>query len=159
MIRSSSKRRTDYVCQSCGHRSIKWLGQCPSCREWDSLVEELAEAKAAGGRTPWGAGGTGAKPTPITTVEGDEASRLGTGIAELDRVLGGGIVPGALVLLGGDPGIGKSTLLLHALDRLARQQAPRPVLYVSGEESLRQTKLRGDRLGVGADNLLLLTET
>lgn len=154
----SKKQRTEFVCTECGHRSIKWLGQCPACRSWGTLAEELAEPRGGEARPAWGTGGTGAKPTPIGEVEADEAARLRTGIAEFDRVLGGGVVPGALALLGGDPGIGKSTLLLAALDRLARQ-SDRPVLYVSGEESLRQTRLRGDRLGVGAKNLLLLAET
>lgn len=153
-----AKKRTEFVCQECGHRSIKWLGQCPACKAWSTLAEELAEPKSEA-RPAWGAGGTGLKPTPITQVDADEATRIRTGIAELDRVLGGGVVPGALTLLGGDPGIGKSTLLLAALDRLARGSGDRPVLYVSGEESLRQTRLRGDRLGVGAKNLLLLAET
>ncbi|AKU92289.1 DNA repair protein RadA [Vulgatibacter incomptus] len=154
-----AKKRTEFVCQACGHRSIKWLGQCPSCKAWSSLSEEVAEARGGEVRPAWGAGGTGLAPTPIRAIEGDEAARIRTGIAELDRVLGGGVVPGALILLGGDPGIGKSTLLLAALDRLASSGGGRPVLYVSGEESLRQTKLRGDRLGASSENLLLLAET
>ena len=155
----ASRKRTEFVCQACGHRAIKWLGQCPSCKEWSTLVEEARET-AADARPAWGVGGSGKAPVPITEITGDEAARIGTGIAELDRVLGGGIVPGALILLGGDPGIGKSTLLLAALDKLARSAGDRPVLYVSGEESLRQTKLRGDRLGAaGSKNLLLLAET
>jgi DNA repair protein RadA/Sms len=106
----------------------------------------------------WGAAG-GSKPLPLREVEAREEERQRTGIAEFDRVLGGGVVPGALVLLGGDPGIGKSTLLLAALDRLARAEPERPVLYVSGEESARQVKLRADRLGVEAENLSVLAET
>jgi DNA repair protein RadA/Sms len=152
-----AKRRTEWTCQACGQRSIKWLGQCPACQAWSSLVEELAEPPAGDARPAWGAGGTGARPVPITEVQGDDIPRLTTGIPELDRVLGGGLVPGALVLLGGDPGIGKSTLLLAAMDRVAR--GGRKVLYVSGEESLRQTRLRGDRLAVESDGLLLLAET
>jgi len=152
-----AKKRTEFVCRDCGHRSIKWLGQCPMCKAWSTLEEESVEPRGGDARPAWGAGGTGLKPMPISEVDADEAVRLQTGIAEFDRVLGGGVVPGSLVLLGGDPGIGKSTLLLAALDRLARGE--RPVLYVSGEESLRQTRLRGDRLGVGAKNLLLLAET
>src|SRR5690606_24265357 len=109
-----AKRRTEWACQACGHRSIKWLGQCPSCRAWSSLVEELAAPADVSARPAWGAGGTGASPVPITDVDGEDAARLPTGIRELDRVLGGGLVPGSLVLLGGDPGIGKSTLLLSA---------------------------------------------
>ncbi len=154
-----AKKRTEFVCQACGHRSIKWLGQCPTCRAWSSLVEEAIESSKSEARPAWGAGGTGLAPTPISAIGGDEAPRISTGIDELDRVLGGGVVPGSLILLGGDPGIGKSTLLLAALDRLARSH-DRPILYVSGEESLRQTRLRGDRLGAaGSDNLLLLAET
>jgi len=154
-----AKKRTESVCKECGHRAIKWLGQCPACKGWGTMEEELAPPKGSESRPAWGAGGTGLAPTPITEVEGDDAHRVPTGIREFDRVLGGGVVPGSLVLLGGDPGIGKSTLLLAALDRLARIFGDRPALYVSGEESLRQTKLRGDRLGVSADNLLLLAET
>ena len=153
-----AKKRTEFVCQDCGHRSIKWLGQCTACKAWSTMVEESVEPRGADARPAWGAGGGGKAPVPIGSIEGDETARIQTGIGELDRVLGGGVVPGALTLLGGDPGIGKSTLLLAALDRLARG-SDRPVLYVSGEESLRQTKLRGDRLGAGAKNLLLLAET
>lgn len=153
-----ARKRTEFVCRECGHRTIKWLGQCPTCRAWSSLDEEIAEPKGDA-RPAWGAGGTGMKPLPITEVTADETQRIVTGIAELDRVLGGGVVPGALTLLGGDPGIGKSTLLLAALDKLAAKNGDRPVLYVSGEESLRQTRLRGDRLGVGRKNLLLMAET
>ncbi len=153
-----AKRKTEFVCQSCGHRSIKWLGQCPACKAWSSLVEEM-EAPPPSDRPAWGTGGTGARPTPLPEIAGEETHRVLTGIAELDRVLGGGVVPGALTLLGGDPGIGKSTLLLAALDRLARGGGGRPALYVSGEESLRQTRLRADRLGVGAEKLLVLAET
>lgn len=153
-----AKRRTQFVCQECGHRAIKWLGQCPACKTWSSLVEEAVET-AADARPAWGVGGSGQAPVPIVDVRSDEAARIRTGIGELDRVLGGGIVPGALILLGGDPGIGKSTLLLAALDKLAKG-TDRPILYVSGEESLRQTRLRGDRLGAAsAKNLLLLAET
>ncbi len=152
-----AKRKTEFACTECGQKSIKWLGQCPACKAWGTLAEELIEDRASADRPAWGTGGTGAKATPISAVEGDEAVRRRTGIAELDRVLGGGVVPGSLVLLGGDPGIGKSTLLLAALDRLAGGE--RPALYVSGEESLRQTKLRGDRLGIGSRDLLLLAET
>jgi len=153
-----AKKRTEFVCQDCGHRSIKWLGQCTACKAWSTMVEEVVEPRGADARPAWGAGGSGKAPVPIGSIEGDEAARIRTGIGELDRVLGGGVVPGALTLLGGDPGIGKSTLLLAALDRLARK-SDGPVLYVSGEESLRQTKLRGDRLGASAKNLLLLAET
>ncbi|MHB8420631.1 MAG: DNA repair protein RadA [Myxococcales bacterium] len=146
------KARTVHVCQACGYQTAKWLGQCPDCRAWGSIVEEAASGSAA----PRGLGGVAAKPVALSEVSGESQLRAKTGIGELDRVLGGGLVPGSLVLLGGDPGIGKSTLLLAALDRLA---AEGPVLYVSGEESARQTKLRADRLGVAGKQLQLLCET
>ncbi len=156
MSRIASRARTFYACAECGHASPKWLGQCPACRRWNTLHEEVAAPEPrAGGRGPRSSG----RPIPLHEVEASEEERLRTGIGELDRVLGGGVVPGGLVLLGGDPGIGKSTLLLAALDRLAIAVSPRPVLYVSGEESARQVKLRADRLGASAPNLHLLAET
>jgi DNA repair protein RadA/Sms len=162
MARAGTKTRTIYACAECGHSSPKWLGQCPACKRWNTLQEEVAAPEAPRGAAPrgWGSQGQGnARPIPLRDVEATEESRQRTGIGELDRVLGGGVVPGSLVLLGGDPGIGKSTLLLAALDRLARATPDRPVLYVSGEESARQVKLRADRLGAGADNLRVLAET
>jgi len=160
MSRPAPRAKTVYACAECGHSSPKWLGQCPACRQWNTLQEELAAPEPKAGAAPRGWGTSGAqKPVPLHEVEANEESRLRTGIAELDRVLGGGVVPGSLVLLGGDPGIGKSTLLLAALDRLARANPGRPVLYVSGEESARQVKLRADRLGVSAPNLSVLAET
>ena len=157
---SASRTKTVYACAECGHMSPKWLGQCPSCRQWNTLQEEVATPEPRTGLAPrgWGTSGS-AKPIPLREVEGQEELRRRTGIAELDRVLGGGVVPGSLVLLGGDPGIGKSTLLLAALDRLARATPDRPLLYVSGEESARQVKLRADRLKVSAPNLSVLAET
>ncbi|MGC3996595.1 MAG: DNA repair protein RadA [Anaeromyxobacter sp.] len=160
MTRVAGKaQKTVYACTECGHSSPKWLGQCPACRQWNTLHEELAspEPKGAVARG-WGAGSS-ARPLPLREVEARDEERQRTGLGELDRVLGGGVVPGALVLLGGDPGIGKSTLLLAALDRLAKATPDRPVLYVSGEESARQVKLRADRLGVTAGNLQVLAET
>jgi DNA repair protein RadA/Sms len=148
-----------FACVECGHASPKWLGQCPSCREWNTLHEELAPAPARGGARGFGTLERTSRPVPLRDVEASDEARLRTGIEELDRVLGGGVVPGSLVLLGGDPGIGKSTLLLAALDRLASKLPDRPILYVSGEESARQVKLRADRLGVSAANLQLLAET
>jgi DNA repair protein RadA/Sms len=133
------------------------MGQCPSCHRWNTLHEEVAPDVRSSSRAP--SPGGAAKPIRLAEVVASEDERIRTGIAELDRVLGGGVVPGMLVLLGGDPGIGKSTLLLTALDRLAKQLSGRPVLYVSGEESARQVKLRADRLGVDAPNLHLLAET
>ena len=134
--RIATRTRTVYACAECGHSSPKWLGQCPACRRWNTLHEEVAAPEPRSG--PRGLGSAaGARPIPLREVEASEDQRLRTGIGELDRVLGGGVVPGGLALLGGDPGIGKSTLLLAALDRLAAAVAPRPVLYVSGEESAR----------------------
>jgi len=156
---STTKQKTVFACAECGQTSPKWLGQCPACRRWNTMNEEVSSPEPRGA-TPrgWLQGG-GARPMPLHEVEATEESRLRTGIGELDRVLGGGVVPGSLVLLGGDPGIGKSTLILTALDRLARAAAPRPVLYVSGEESARQVKLRADRLGALAPNLHVMAET
>jgi DNA repair protein RadA/Sms len=159
MSRSPARQKSVFACADCGHSSPKWLGQCPSCRKWNTLQEELvvAEPKGAAPRG-WGAAG-GARAIPLHEVEASEEARTRTGIAELDRVLGGGVVPGSLILLGGDPGIGKSTLILAVLDRLARARPERPVLYVSGEESARQVKLRAERLGALAPNLHVLAET
>jgi len=153
------RARTVYACAECGHASPKWLGQCPACRRWNTLHEEVLAPEPRPGARGFGVASTGARPVPLREVEASEEERVRTGIGELDRVLGGGVVAGSLVLLGGDPGIGKSTLLLAALERLARAAGERPVLYVSGEESARQVKLRADRLGVSAPNLMLLAET
>jgi DNA repair protein RadA/Sms len=159
MSRASAKARTVYACTGCGHQSPKWLGQCPACRQWNTLQEEVVAPAPREGAVARGWGGERGRPVPLHEVEASEEHRLRTGIGELDRVLGGGVVPGALVLLGGDPGIGKSTLLLAALDRLALARPDQPVLYVSGEESARQVKLRADRLRVRATNLHVLAET
>lgn len=145
-----TKARLQYVCQSCGYSSAKWLGHCPSCDAWNSFVEEVQhESRVTAPAPP-------AVPVAVTEVSAAAEPRLATGFRELDRVLGGGLVPGSLVLIGGDPGIGKSTLLLEACRHLAEQG--RLVLYVSGEESVTQIKLRADRLGVASPNLLLLAE-
>ncbi len=149
-----AKAKTVYACQVCGHQEPKWLGKCPDCGGWNTLVEEAARVEEK--RPAWGAGGGNGKPVKLKEVSAEREDRLLTGIGELDRVLGGGVVPGGLVLLGGDPGIGKSTLMLAALDRLGRSG---PVLYVTGEESLRQTRMRADRLGVAGEQLHLLAET
>jgi DNA repair protein RadA/Sms len=147
------KAKSRFVCQNCGYVTGKWLGRCPECGEWQSLVEEVAASAR-----PAGAIATSTqKPQPIGEVSVADAPRIPTGVGELDRVLGGGLVPGSLVLLGGDPGIGKSTLLLQALDGVAR--SGRRVLYVSGEESTQQTALRAERLGVRSPSLLVLAET
>jgi len=151
-----------FVCQECGAQAPKWMGRCVDCGAWNSLVEERAASPDAPGG---GAAGTNRYAQFATSgtsklyaeVETSNAARLSTGIGEFDRVLGGGIVPGSLVLLGGEPGIGKSTLLLQAAAHFAREIGP--VLYASGEESEHQIKSRGDRLGVGATPLYLLAET
>src|SRR2546423_3513919 len=150
---------TIYVCQNCGHQSRKWLGKCPDCGEWNSLVEERARPAAAtkGMAARGGFRLREVKPVHYGEIEAQTDARVSSGITEFDRVLGGGIVPGSLILIGGDPGIGKSTLLLQVADKLSGQGAR--VLYVSGEESERQIKMRGERLGLEAENLYLLPET
>ncbi len=152
---------TIYVCQKCGFQSRKWLGKCTDCGEWNSLVEERARPATSKGSSARGAGGgfrlREVEPVAYHAIESQDDTRVPSGIAEFDRVLGGGIVPGSLILIGGDPGIGKSTLLLQAADKLSAGGTT--VLYVSGEESERQIKLRGERLGVEALNLYLLPET
>jgi DNA repair protein RadA/Sms len=146
-----------FACQACGFESSKWLGRCPDCGEWNSFVEERQEAPPAG-RARQGPGPVmGGRPRAYDQVDGAEAARINSGIGEFDRVLGGGIVPGSMVLIGGEPGIGKSTLLLQVAHLLGRAQGS--VLYVSGEESERQIKLRGERLGVAGGGLFLMGET
>lgn len=145
-------KKSIFFCQNCGHEEGKWLGQCPACREWNTFVEEKVTSVKAGAAKQL----KEAEVVTLVSVSTDEESRVKTGIAELDRVLGGGIVTGSLVLVGGDPGIGKSTLLLQVCQRLSRD---RKVLYISGEESLAQIKLRANRMGEFKENLLLLCET
>lgn len=142
-----------YACQKCGYQSAKWLGRCPDCNSWNTLEEEL-QLKTG---LQSGVSSPDLPPLPISQVGGEAEMRLPTGISEFDRVLGGGLVAGSLVLIGGDPGIGKSTLLLQATDHFAK--ASGSVLYVSGEESARQIKLRGARMGVNASDLFILAET
>ncbi len=146
-----------FVCQSCGGQSRKWLGQCPDCNEWNTLVEErfrpTAQAAAAGA----GFRTTSATPIAFHEIEAQDDDRISTQIDELDRVLGGGIVAGSLVLIGGEPGIGKSTIVLQMAERLVSNGSK--LLYVSGEESERQIKMRGERLGINAESLFLLPET
>ena len=145
-----------YTCQECGHVSLRWSGRCPGCSEWNTLVEA---GPAAARRGPGGSGGVAAapRPIPLADVEASSVARLKTGIGELDRVLGGGLVPGSLVLLGGSPGIGKSTLTGMALANLAASGAK--TLYVSGEESAAQVRLRAERLGEAALRVPALAET
>ncbi len=147
------RETTSFRCQACGYASPKWLGRCPDCGEWNSLVEERQAPVRPGSRPRPPA----VKPVPLAEVSTEGAERIQTGIGELDRALGGGVVAGSLVLIGGDPGIGKSTLLLQASRALAETAGP--VLYVSGEESVAQVKLRAERLGVMARTLYLLAET
>jgi DNA repair protein RadA/Sms len=148
---------TIHVCSSCGHETARWSGRCPGCGEWNTLVEEAAPAPvAARGRTS-GAKAAARRPVPLASVDTTPVPRLRTGIGEFDRVLGGGIVPGSLVLLGGSPGIGKSTLTNMAMGNLAG--AGRRTLYVSGEESPAQIKLRAERLGADALRVPVLAET
>ncbi|MBM4128946.1 MAG: DNA repair protein RadA, partial [Nitrospira sp.] len=149
------KAKTFYQCQSCGYTSPKWLGKCPDCGTWNSLVEERKEpvSRRASLVTP----ARKIEPLPLSSITGAYAQRTSTGIKELDRVLGGGVVKGSVVLVGGDPGIGKSTLLLQALSGLSKQHGK--VLYVSGEESPEQIKLRAERLSIDSDEIILLSET
>ena len=150
------KTETLFVCQSCGHRVGKWLGKCPECGEWNSLVEEKHQLSRKTG-TRNGFQLREVTAVAFTEIEPQDDRRLASGVTEFDRVLGGGIVTGTLVLIGGDPGIGKSTLLLQVADKLS--ESGTLVLYVSGEESERQIKLRGERLGITASNVYLLPET
>ena len=147
------KIKTVFFCQNCGHQSPKWLGRCPSCGEWNQFVEE--EIRKIDPEDPFQIGFNGV-PLPIDAIELDDKERIEIGIAEMDRVLGGGIVKGSSVLVGGDPGIGKSTLLLQISQNLARKGLK--VLYISGEESARQIKLRGRRVGASSKNLLIYVE-
>ncbi|WP_071458917.1 DNA repair protein RadA [Bacillus massilinigeriensis] len=156
-----AKRKTKFICQECGYESAKWMGKCPGCGQWNRMVEETETASGGRRGAFTGAGGTSSgiavKPVPITSIEMVTEPRIYTDLMEMNRVLGGGVVRGSLVLIGGDPGIGKSTLLLQVSFQLARKG--HSVLYISGEESMRQTKLRAERLGVASDNLLIYSET
>ena len=156
-----AKEKTLFTCNACGGTSPRWLGKCPSCGAWNSLVETVAES-ASGGKnrlgTPQGyAGLANAQPvTPLAAIEAQDVARTPSGLSELDRVLGGGVVEGGVVLIGGDPGIGKSTLLLQAMDAL--QRSGLPTLYVTGEESGAQVALRSRRLGIEGSQVNLLAE-
>ena len=145
-----------YFCQNCGFESSKWMGQCPGCKEWNSFVEEIVDRKgsvSAGVKKAL----EEAKPVPLSAISSADEKRISTDMKELDRVLGGGIVKGSLVLVGGDPGIGKSTLLLQVCKNLSHRNIS--VLYISGEESLQQIKIRAERIGSFGDSLELLCET
>lgn len=150
-----AKTKSVFTCTECGASSPKWQGQCPGCGQWNTLVEAVAETVVAGGNRYAGLAGSGVLQD-LAAIRPREEPRQATGIEEFDRVLGGGLVPGAVVLIGGDPGIGKSTLLLQALSRLA--EAGQPVLYVSGEESAEQVALRAQRLQLATGGLRLLPE-
>ena len=149
-------KKSIFFCQNCGHEEAKWLGQCPACKEWNTFVEERIDSGVTKGTTVAARAVHEAKVVPLTEVTADDDTRSETGIKELDRVLGGGIVPGSLVLVGGDPGIGKSTLLLQVCQRMAQMKK---ILYISGEESQAQIKLRANRMGNFTSSLLLLCET
>ena len=156
-------KKTVYFCQECGYESAKWMGQCPGCREWNTFVEETIDPGfgKSGGKSS-GAGNYGgqremAKPVAMSAIEMTKTERITTGIGELNRVLGGGVVPGSLVLVGGDPGIGKSTILLQVCRNLSGEG--HQVLYISGEESLQQIKIRAERIGDFTDSMKLLCET
>ena len=148
-----------FFCTECGYESAKWMGQCPSCKSWNTFSEEPKERVSKNKKYSQidGVGVKRNEPIPLRTVNLEESSRISTEMPELDRVLGGGIVPGSLTLVGGDPGIGKSTLLLQVCKKISDKGCK--VLYVSGEESLKQIKIRGDRIGQFDENLLLLCET
>lgn len=147
------KAKTSFFCQHCGYMSPKWLGKCPSCNGWNCFAEELVSEPDSGGRADRAFDG---KPMPIEEIPAEEGERTLTGIAEIDRVLGGGIVSGSAILIGGEPGIGKSTLMLQVMKNLA--QNGQKVLYISGEESAHQIKLRSNRIGAQARDLLVLVE-
>ena len=153
-----AKAKTVFFCQECGYESSKWMGQCPGCRAWNSFVEEpVAPRRTAGSGASSVRRAEGAEPTRLSQVSLKTDARMMTGIGELDRVLGGGIVRGSLVLVGGDPGIGKSTLLLQMCRMLAARRTS--LLYISGEESLAQIRMRAERLGKFESDLMMLCET
>jgi DNA repair protein RadA/Sms len=150
-----AKTKTVHTCTECGGQVLRWQGQCPHCQAWNTLIETIAEAAPAGSNRYARTADAG-KPRRLSEVEAREESRIRSGVEEFDRVLGGGLVPGGVVLIGGEPGIGKSTLLLQALAEVGKS---RPVLYVSGEESPQQIALRARRLGVDAGNVIIFPDT
>ena len=155
-----SKAKVQYVCSECGFESAKWYGKCPGCGQWNCMEEELRTASSKKTSIPATSEITGvrsfSRPIGINEISSSEEERYHTGLSELDRVLGGGIVKGSLILISGDPGIGKSTILLQICEYLGQSYR---ILYVSGEESGRQIKLRAARLGVTSNNLSIMTET
>ena len=157
-VKKMAKQKSQYVCQSCGRVTPAYMGKCPKCGEFGTMQEEvLAVETAVASKNPRAQRQTASQPTRLAEVTADGFERLSLPLAEFARVLGGGIVPGSLILVGGDPGIGKSTLLLDVAALTANLHGP--VLYISGEESARQIKMRADRLGVQAKDLFLVTET
>lgn len=148
------KKKSKFVCQACGYEAPKWLGRCPECKEWGTLQEEVVVQTR---NSPRGRVATATTPLKLQEISGSSWTRQTTGIAELDRVLGGGLVPGGVALVGGDPGIGKSTLLMQLAGQLAARSIS--VLYVSGEESQQQIKLRADRLQVTEGPIFIAAET
>ena len=151
-----AKSKTVFVCSSCGYESAKWLGKCPACNEWNTFYEEKVVSSSNNTSNVNGGNRAKAIPRKLKEVEGIEVARNSSGIGELDRVLGGGLVKGSLVLVGGEPGIGKSTLILQLCDKV---QGEGKVLYISGEESAEQVKIRADRLNINNDELMFLGET
>ncbi|AFS79319.1 DNA repair protein RadA [Gottschalkia acidurici 9a] len=149
-----AKLKNRYSCQECGHESLKWLGKCPSCNSWNSFVEEIYDARSKGSISPQN---LEVKVEKLVDIKTEDEERIKTGLNELDRVLGGGIVKGSLTLIGGDPGIGKSTLSVQVANNISNMGFK--TLYVSGEESAKQIKMRSDRLGIKSDELFLLPET
>ena len=149
-----AKTKSSFFCQSCGTQSVKWLGKCPACNEWNTFVEEILvkESKNNSGSTSLG---KARKPLLINEITVENEQRFSTNDAELDRILGGGIVPGSLVLFGGEPGIGKSTLMLQ----VALQAKNLKILYVSGEESEQQIRMRAERVGIQNNSCFILAET
>src|SRR5690554_3975057 len=150
-----AKTKNVYICQHCGNDSPKWIGKCPVCGEWNSYVEEIISKESKQSVQLAGIQMTKEKPQLISEVETTEEIRIDSGSVELNRVLGGGLVAGSLVLIGGEPGIGKSTLVLQVVLKIKSKK----VLYVSGEESVNQIKLRAERLGSEADSVYVVSET
>ncbi len=150
------KNLTIYICQSCGHKAPKWLGKCPECSEWNSLVEEKVSSSSSSPKNSLALNLKVSPLRPLNEISSTARERMTTGIDEFDRTLGGGIVSGSLILIGGDPGIGKSTLVLQSMAQLA--ESGETLLYVSGEESLEQIKMRADRLKISSNNLLVYSE-
>lgn len=151
-----AKSKSLYICSECGYESAKWFGKCPGCGEWNTMNEQVVSVSAGSSKAKRSSGAYAAKVMRLNEISGDIERRISTGVSEFDRVLGGGIVEGSLVLISGDPGIGKSTILLQICEHLGKS---RNVLYVSGEESASQIKLRAGRLGVTTENLGILAET